>query len=60
MAWRHVSDAKAVNPWFLRGSPGFEIVPELTPQVLRQDNTIDMRAAGAELGIHGVDHMVWF
>lgn len=31
MAWQRTSDPDAVQPWFLRGTPGFEIVPELTP-----------------------------
>lgn len=31
MAWQQTSDPDAVQPWFLRGSPAFEIVPELTP-----------------------------
>jgi nicotinamidase-related amidase len=32
MAWQHVEDPNAVKPWFLRDSPGFGIVPELTPR----------------------------
>lgn len=32
MAWQKVSDPAQVKPWFLRGSPGFEIVPELQPR----------------------------
>ncbi|MDW6022974.1 cysteine hydrolase [Mesorhizobium sp. BAC0120] len=32
MAWQKKEEPDAVTPWFLRGSPGFEIVPELTPQ----------------------------
>ena len=31
MAWQRTSDLDQVRPWFLRGSPGFEIVPELAP-----------------------------
>src|SRR5271157_5045924 len=31
MAWQRVDDPRAVRPWFLRDSPGFAIVPELTP-----------------------------
>ena len=31
MAWQRVSSPEEVNPWFLRDSPGFQIVPELTP-----------------------------
>jgi nicotinamidase-related amidase len=32
MAWQRVDDPEKVNPWFLRDSPGFQIVEELTPQ----------------------------
>jgi nicotinamidase-related amidase len=32
MAWQRVDDPKLVKPWFLRDSPGFEIVPELKPR----------------------------
>jgi nicotinamidase-related amidase len=31
MAWQGVDDPAAVEPWFLRDSPGFAIVPELAP-----------------------------
>jgi biuret amidohydrolase len=31
MAWQHVDDPAVVKPWFLRGAPGFELVPELAP-----------------------------
>lgn len=31
MAWQRVSTPEAVNPWFLRDSPGFQLVPELQP-----------------------------
>ena len=31
MGWQKLTDPDSVQPWFLRGSPGFEIVPELTP-----------------------------
>src|SRR5256714_15306927 len=31
MAWQRVSDPAAVEPWFLRDSPGFSIVPQLAP-----------------------------
>jgi nicotinamidase-related amidase len=31
MAWQRVDDPAAVEPWFLRDSPGFAIVPELAP-----------------------------
>jgi nicotinamidase-related amidase len=35
MAWQRVSDPAQVKPWFLRGSPGFAIVPELAPRDAR-------------------------
>ena len=31
MAWQHTEDPAAVNPWFLREAPGYQIVPELAP-----------------------------
>jgi biuret amidohydrolase len=31
MAWQRLDDPAQVKPWFLRDSPGFAIVPELTP-----------------------------
>jgi biuret amidohydrolase len=31
MAWQRVDDPAAVKPWFLRGTPGFELVAELAP-----------------------------
>jgi nicotinamidase-related amidase len=33
MAWQRVASPEQVHPWFLRDSPGFPIVPELTPLV---------------------------
>jgi nicotinamidase-related amidase len=32
MARQRTDDPENVNPWFLRDSPGFEIIPELTPR----------------------------
>jgi nicotinamidase-related amidase len=32
MAWQRTDDPEKVEPWFLRGSPGFEITPELAPR----------------------------
>jgi nicotinamidase-related amidase len=32
MAWQRTDDPDKVHPWFLRGSPGFEIAPELAPR----------------------------
>jgi nicotinamidase-related amidase len=31
MAWQQTDDPEAIQPWFLRDSPGFAIVPELSP-----------------------------
>jgi len=31
MAWQRADDPEKVNPWFLRDSPGFQIVPDLQP-----------------------------
>jgi nicotinamidase-related amidase len=30
-AWQRVSSAADVTPWFLRDTPGFELIPELAP-----------------------------
>jgi nicotinamidase-related amidase len=32
MAWQRVTTATAVEPWFLRDSPGFQLIPELNPR----------------------------
>src|SRR5262245_15919322 len=32
MAWQRVDRVEDVRPWFLRDSPGFQLVPEITPQ----------------------------
>ena len=32
MAWQRVDDPATVEPWFLRDSPGFAIIPELAPR----------------------------
>jgi nicotinamidase-related amidase len=32
MTWQRVTDPEEVEPWFLRSSPGFDIVPELAPR----------------------------
>ncbi|TGD94940.1 cysteine hydrolase [Methylobacterium nonmethylotrophicum] len=32
MAWQRIEDPDSVRPWFLRGTPGVEIVPELAPR----------------------------
>jgi len=39
MAWQRVEDPGQVKPWFLRDSPNFQIVPELTP--LRSEAILD-------------------
>jgi nicotinamidase-related amidase len=31
MSWQRVNDPERVQPWFLRDSPAFQIVPELQP-----------------------------
>jgi biuret amidohydrolase len=31
LAWQHVSRVEEIRPWFLRDSPAFQLVPELTP-----------------------------
>lgn len=32
MAWQHVDTVEQVQPWFLRDSPGFQLVPALVPR----------------------------
>lgn len=32
MAWQRTDDPEKVTPWFLRDSPGFQIIPELAPR----------------------------
>jgi nicotinamidase-related amidase len=32
MAWQHADDPEKVQSWFLRGTPGFQIVPDLSPR----------------------------
>jgi nicotinamidase-related amidase len=31
MLWQRVSNVEDVRPWFLRDSPGFQLLPEVTP-----------------------------
>lgn len=31
MAWQRVDQVSEVKPWFLRDSPGFQLIPELSP-----------------------------
>src|SRR6516165_5189615 len=37
MAWQRVERPEAINPWFLRGSSGFELAPEVA---VRADEAI--------------------
>jgi nicotinamidase-related amidase len=37
MAWQHVDDPEKVESWFLRDTPGFQIVPDLS---LRADEAV--------------------
>jgi nicotinamidase-related amidase len=32
LAWQRVDSPEQVNPWFLRDSPGFQIIPQLEPR----------------------------
>ncbi|NJK53019.1 MAG: cysteine hydrolase [Leptolyngbyaceae cyanobacterium SU_3_3] len=32
MAWQRVTHVQEVKPWFLRDAPGFQLIPELSPQ----------------------------
>src|SRR5712664_2519189 len=32
MAWQRTDSPEQVNPWFLRDTPGFQIIPELAPR----------------------------
>jgi len=32
MAWQHVDDPEKAESWFLRGTAGFQIVPDLSPR----------------------------
>ena len=32
MAWQHTNKVSEVNPWFLRDSEGFQLIPELAPR----------------------------
>lgn len=45
MTWQRVDDPKKVQPWFLRDTPGFAIVPELQP--LPSEATFDKLAMSA-------------
>jgi len=48
MAWQHVDDPARVEPWFLRDSPGFAIVPEIAP--LPSEAIFDKIAMSAFVG----------
>ena len=45
MSWQRTNDPQAVKPWFQRGSPGVEIVFELTPAA--EDMVFDKLAMSA-------------
>lgn len=45
MAWQHTDDPDAVQPWFLRDTPGSAIVPELEPTA--DDLVVDKVAMSA-------------
>ena len=45
MAWQRVNSPEKVNPWFLRDSPGFQIVRELSP--LPSEGVFDKLAMSA-------------
>jgi nicotinamidase-related amidase len=32
MAWQRVETAEEVKPWFIRDTPGFQLIPELSPR----------------------------
>ena len=32
MAWQRVETVEQVKPWFIRDSPGFQLIPELSPR----------------------------
>ena len=39
MVWQQVARATDVRPWFLRDTPGFELLPELAPRRARRSST---------------------
>jgi nicotinamidase-related amidase len=39
MAWQRVDSPEQINPWFLRDSPAFQIIPELAPAPLTMSLT---------------------
>ena len=47
MAWQHVDDPEQVQSWFLRDTPGFQIIPDLAPRAdrggLRQARHVRLR-----------------
>jgi len=44
LAWQRVKSVDEIKPWFLRDSPGFHLIPEMTPlpseAVFRQDHHV--------------------
>ena len=50
MAWQRTDSPDKVQPWFLRGTPGVEIVPELAP--LPSEAVVDKIAMSAFAGTY--------
>ena len=50
MAWQRTDSANEVHPWFLRDSPGIEIVPELAP--LPREAVVDKITMSAFAGTY--------
>ena len=48
MAWQNLADPEKVESWFLRDSPGFQIVPELVPRA--DEGVFDKLAMSAFAG----------
>jgi nicotinamidase-related amidase len=47
-AWQRVASVSEVQPWFLRGSPGFELTPQLVP--LSSETILDKITMSAFVG----------
>jgi nicotinamidase-related amidase len=48
LAWQRVSRVEDIQPWFLRDSPGFQLLPELAP--LPSEAVLDKIAMSAFVG----------
>ena len=48
LAWQRVSRVEEIKPWFLRDSPGFQLLPELAP--LPSEAVLDKIAMSAFVG----------